>query len=168
MLIIRAEKTKKTLEEVNKILSDDKEFLKKEPVVLRVLHEYGFKTDIIDGIPMKFSDDLDVSAKTINSSIELNTSLLDESTIIRRRYEVHELVHALQHMRNEGKKNNNADEQDYLRDENEVEAFQNQIEFDSKYRGENEAEEYVEDLVEYHEVPEHDREEIKEELLERA
>lgn len=168
MLIVKSSRNKKSIEEINKILSEDKEFLKKEPVVLKVLNEYGFDTDIIDGIPMMFSDDLDVSAKTINSNIELNVSLLDEPTVIRRRYEVHELVHALQHMRNEGKRRNNADEQEYLKDENEIEAFQRQVEFDSKYRGEDAAEEYVDDLVEYHEVSNGDREEIKEELLERT
>jgi hypothetical protein len=83
------------------------------------------------------------------------------------RYAIHELVHALQHMRNKTKKDPYKDKE-YLDRGDELEAFQYQIKFDKKERGSEEAYEYVDELLEYHEIPEDEANEKKKELLEKA
>jgi len=156
----------KTLEDASEVLARIRRELKVEPIVKDILKEKKYPSEILDGIPIKFSDDLDVSAKTVNSEIELNKKLLSEPFEIIMRYVVHELVHAFQHMDKEGKKDNNK-AKDYLDNPDEVEAFSTQVAYDAKERGEDAAIEYVEDLIEYHEIPEGDKVQKKEELTEK-
>jgi hypothetical protein len=153
------------LEELVETLVKIKQHLKKDDVAKEICKEHGFDIDIIDGIPMEFVDDLEASAKTIDARIQLSTSLLKEDFEIIMRYAIHELVHSLQHMRSEGINLN--EDVDYLDREDELDAFKFQIKYDAKERGIDEAESYVEDLVEYHEVPNEIVEDKKKELLEK-
>jgi len=57
---------------------------------------------------------------------------------------------------------------DYLDRPDEIEAFQFQIEFDEEARGENDAVEYVEELVDYHEVPESKQDAKEDELMKKV
>lgn len=150
------------------LLSKLKKEMKQDDICHDICKEYGFDISIVDGIPMEFDDSLDVSAKTINSKIILNSKFINRRFEILMRYAVHELVHALQHMKQFGGKNKNNDNEDYLDNENELEAFQRQVEFQAREDGLDKAEEYVEDLIEYHEVPKHKKQDKKEELLERV
>lgn len=154
------------LEDVIELLAEIKQEMKENDIVAEICQEHGFDIDIIDGIPMEFVDDLEASAKTIDSRIQLNSELLNEEFEIIMRYAVHELVHSLQHMKAENIDPYATDE--YLDRGDELEAFQFQIAYDAEERGEDEAVDYVEDLIEYHEIPPEEQEEKKEELLEKV
>jgi len=169
MIIMAKAKSKKNsvLKERIHLLSKLKKQMKKDEICIDICDEYGFDVSIIDGIPIEFDDSLEVSAKTINSKILINSKFIKKDFDILMRYAVHELVHALQHMQQFGTKNN-SDDSHYLDNENELEAFQRQVEFQAKNDGIPEAREYVEDLIEYHEVPEEKKKDKKEELLERV
>lgn len=167
MIIVTAKKKKVDLEEEINILLKIKKTLKKDPVALEICREYDFDPEIIDGIPLMFVDDLEASAKTVDSKISLNLNLIDEDFPIIMRYAVHELVHALQHMRLEGK-NKKDDGKDYLDRSDELEAFQYQIKYDAKKRGPSKAKEYAQELVEYHKLPDGKSKKKKKELLNKA
>ena len=91
---------------------------------------------------------------------------MDEEFEIIMRYAIHELVHSLQHMKMKGLEM--FEEEEYLDRDDEIEAFQYQIEYESKERGQDEAEQYVDDLIEYHEIPEEEREDKRDQLLEKT
>ncbi len=155
------------MEETIEILSKVKKSLKSSPIVLQICKEHGFHIDIIDGIPIEFDDDLEASAKTINSCIKLNRGLVDEGFDKIMRYAIHELTHALQHMKREGV-GDPYEGEEYLDRPDELEAFQNQIKFEEAVNGVEEAEKYVDELVEYHDIPKEERSEKKEELMEKV
>ena len=166
MIIITAKKRPSKLESTMKLISDMKKELLVDPIFVEICKEYNFNTDIIYGIPIEFEEDIGASAKTVDSAIILNTSLLKEERNIIMRYIIHELVHSLQHMKGVGLEIHEAEE--YLDRSDELEAFQFQIKYDSENRGKDHAIDYVKDLVEYHEIPEHKLEEKKEELLDKV
>lgn len=154
------------LENIIETLAEIKKELKDNPIAHEICDEYGFQIDIIDGIPIEFIEDLDASAKTLDARIQLNTNLLDEDFAIIMRYAIHELVHALQHMRSV--EIDPYSDEDYLDRGDELEAFQYQIAFDAENRGRNEAEDYVNDLIEYHEIPEPEQDVKKTELMNKV
>jgi hypothetical protein len=166
MIIVIADKIGDQIQESIELLSRIKSELKKSQIAKEICAEHGFDIDIIDGIPLDFSDELETSARTVNSSIELNSKLMDEEFEVMMRYAIHELVHALQHMKLEGMEA--FEDDNYLDRPDEMEAFQYQVEYESEAKGQNSAEEYVEDLVEYHEVPSRYKEEKKDELLDKT
>ena len=116
------------------------------------------------GVPISF-DKLDVSAKTIDGSIFLNEKLAKKDFDILMRYVIHELVHAIQHS-DEKNKNKEDKAEDYLDRQSEIDAFVEQIKFDKKNRGKDAAEEYVEELLDHHNIKGDRREKKREELLE--
>ena len=166
MITIIANKEPSKLQNRIELISQIKKELRSSGLVSEICKENGFGLQILDGISIEFVDDLGVSAKTIDSSIKLSSGLIDEEFEIMMRYAIHELVHALQHMKSMGTDLYEGDE--YLDRADELEAFQYQIEYEAEERGMDQAEEYVKNLVEYHEIPEEDREEKENELLERA
>ena len=170
MIIIAKLNKAKTLYKNNDIISKIRNQLKQEGVVSEICTEHGFDTSIIDGIVIMFDPTLDVSAKTINSKISLNEKLKaddcdGEPWSILMRYAIHELTHALQHMAREGEADAD-DGKDYLDRDDEMEAFQNQIQFDLKERGPDAVIDYIDDLLEYHEVDDVDNK--KSELLDKV
>lgn len=120
----------------------------------------------LSSVPISF-EEIDVTAKTVDGKIILNTSLIGKPFPILMRYVIHEVVHAIQHIHEHGIKQAD-DEGAYLDREDEVEAFQYQVKFDKENRGESEAEGYVDRLLEYHDVPSKDKGEKKDELMELA
>lgn len=166
MIIILANKEDSHLQSEIEILARVKRELRKNDIAKDICKEYGFNIDIIDGVPIEFEDDLGASAKTIDSCIKLDSGLLDEDFEVIMRYAIHELVHSLQHMKMIGV--DPYDGEDYLNRGDELEAFQYQIEYEADAVGKEEAENYVDNLVEYHEVPPEKIEEKKKELLERT
>ena len=153
MIVIIAKK-QNDLEQEVRILARIKKELKKDLVVQEIIQSAGKDLSIIDGLPIDFSDEIDVSAKTINSRILLNKALLSEPFEILMRYVIHELVHAFQHMDASNLTDDPYADQEYLDRPDEMEAFQYQIKFDSNHRGEDEVVEYVEELLDYHDIPE--------------
>lgn len=172
IIIAKSKKSNKRLIENNFLIAEIRKQLKEDPIVMEMCEENGFPTDIIDGIVISFDPELDVSAKTVNSEVFLNEQLKaepndSENWPVLMRYAVHELTHALQHMKREGMEDEEAGK-DYLDREDETEAFQYQIKYDLKERGPEKVREYLDELVEYHELDEDEADDKKKELLEKV
>jgi hypothetical protein len=165
MIIVIANKEKRLINELT-ILSKVRASLIEDEIAKQICKEYDFETDIIMGIPIDFEEDLEASAKTVDSRIILNRSLLDEDFDIIMRYAIHELVHALQHMRDIGREE--MEDEEYLDRGDELEAFQYQIKYEADNIGLEEAEDYAEHLVEFHEIPKKEVEDKKQELMEKV
>ena len=154
-----------SLNDVNNALSNIRIFLIGNSLAEEICNDMGFEKKVLYGIPISFSDEIDVAAKTINSNIILNVSLIDEDFNIIMRYVIHELVHAFQHMRRKSD-GDPYESYEYLDRPDEMEAFQYQLLFDEEYGvGEDDTVEYVEDLVDYHDVDKKDSDGKKNELL---
>lgn len=160
-------KLNKVANEINhdlSLLDKIKKELKDSDIVKDLFKEYNQPESLIDAIPIDVVDDIDVSAKTLNGRIKINKSLESEGFDIVMRYVVHELVHVLQHMTSD-EPGDPYEDYDYMDRPDEVEAFQKQIEFDKENRGEDAVIEYVEELVDYHDLDGADAEDKKKELL---
>lgn len=166
MITIISKKKKTELQDSIELLAKIKQELRENDIAIEVCKEYGFEIDILDGIQFEFVDGLEASAKTTNSFIQLNSNLIDEDFTIIMRYSIHELVHALQHMKLVGLDEFEGEE--YLDREDELEAFQYQIEYESDECGQEQAEEYVDNLIEYHEIPPENRADKRKELLKKT
>ena len=125
--------------------------------------EYDVSPEVIHLIPIRFGD-IDTSAKTVHGIIILNKKLLDKGQFEDHiHYILHEILHFLQMITRKTPTKKDKDEE-YLDNEDELEAFQYQVEF----MGEDKGEEYVEKLLDHHEVnDEDDREEKMDELMDR-
>jgi hypothetical protein len=156
-----------SIDEKFSYIKNIRKFLLSNDIALEICKEFGYEIDIILGIPISFSDEIDVSAKTTNGEMFINSELISEGYDIMLRYVIHELVHAFQHAKNKSKGDPYPDE-DYLDRPDEVEAFQFQIEFDDGIRGEDDAVEYVEELLEYHDVPGRERVDKTEQLMDKV
>lgn len=145
-----------------------KKFLKKHPIVIKMFKEYDVPIEELDLIPMKF-DDLDVSARTDHGIITFNIKLLADGDFHKDyMYAVHEIEHFLQQTTGDGP-TQGAEDGDYLENPYEQEGFQRQIEYLDDMYGEDEAENYVDHLLDHHEVKDSDeREEKKEKLMEKV
>lgn len=166
-MLLKVAKAKKTIEPRMKMVAKIKDHLLKDNIYLSLCREHNKPPSIISAIPIAFTNKLDVTAKTINSKIFLNTSLLEKSFKVVARYVLHEMVHAFQHMEKEGK-DNPPKKKIYLDRPEEIEAFQYQIEYDEKHRGKERADEYVDELLSYHKIPKNKRPEKKKELKENV
>ncbi len=149
---------------LNRMLKKMRVTLKNDEVVQKMFKEYEVDLDEIDLIPMKFGK-LDVSAKTDHGVIIFNWKLLcDGDFLDDYSYGVHEITHWLQQTTGT-KPTQSADDGSYLDNPFEQEGFQNQVEYIANHEGEEEAEEYVDDLLEHHEVESKKEFEDKKETL---
>ncbi len=169
MFIIKATKEERLKSEAE-IISKLKSELKKSPIASEICREFGFRVDIVDGISFNFApaEEVEASAKTVDSKIYLNEKLMEGPFNDVMRYAIHELVHAFQHMEREEETKDPYKKEEYLDRPDELEAFQYQIKFENDARGEEEATEYVEDLLDFHGISKRDRENKKQELLEKV
>ena len=136
---------------LNRLIRKMREFLKQDPVVQDMFKDYDIDIDEIDYIPMKFGK-IDVSAKTDHGVIIYNYKLLTDGDFFKDfSYGVHEMTHWLQQTTGDNP-TQSSDDGDYLENPFEQEGFQNQIEYIAEQFGEGEAEEYVDRLLEHHEV----------------
>jgi len=137
---------------LNKFIEEGKKFLKTDPTMNDVFDKYQVSIKELDYIPIYF-DDLDVSAKTSKGVIILNFSLLEDGDFFEDySYMVHEITHWLQQTTANKPTASSAGE-NYLDNKYEQESFQRQVQFIHDQIGEDEAHEYVDDLLEYHQVP---------------
>ena len=147
-----------------RMIGGAKKYLKNNEVMQRICKEYGVPIDYIDYIPTMFSD-LDVSAKTVKGVVYLNYKLLcDGDFFCDFGYLVHEYSHFFQQCFND-KPTKGSDDGEYLDNKYEIEGFQNQIEYMANQFGEDEAEEYVDNLLEHHEIDEKNKAKKKKEEL---
>ncbi len=149
---------------LQRLLNKLREFLKKDTVVKRMFKEYGVDINEIDHIPMMF-DDLEVSAKTDHGVIIFSYKLLTDGDFFKDfSYGTHEINHYLQQTTG-NKPTQSSEDGNYLDNPYEEEAFQNQVEYIHNHFGEQEAEKYVDHLLDYHEVGSEKEEKKKKETL---
>ena len=155
--------SKRSGPDIEKLVREMRNQAKSDPVIIEKFKEYGVPLDDIDNVSVQFCD-LDVSSKTKDQSIYLSNKMLaDDSNVDDpTHYLIHELVHYLQQ-----KTGNTCDKdnKDYLDLETEEEAFKAQIDFKKREESEAKAEEYVDGLLDYHDLEGEKRKGKKEELL---
>jgi hypothetical protein len=152
---------------LNKI-EEGKDMLRADDTYKDMCKEFEVDPDIIDLIPIRFGD-IDVSAKTVRGIIILNKKLLlDDNFKNNIHYLLHEISHFLQ-MTTRKKPTQGANDGEYLENKDEIEAFTYQIEYMDEQYGDEEAEKYIEHLLNHHDVNDREeREEKKKELSERV
>jgi hypothetical protein len=149
---------------LNRMIKKMREYLKTNEVVQKMFDEYGVDISEIDLIPMMFGN-LDVSAKTDHGVIIFNYKLLcDADWFEDFSYGVHEMTHWLQQTTG-SKATKSSDEGSYLDNPYEQEGFQNQVQYIADQFGDDKAEQYVDDLLEHHEVENKKEVEDKKETL---
>jgi hypothetical protein len=167
-------KQKISLEEIKKIPSSTllqminkmKEKLSHDKVVIDIFKDYNLDIEELDYVPMMFSD-LDVSAKCDHGIIYFNYKLLCDGDFEKDySYATHELTHWAQQTAGD-KPTQSSDDGSYLENPAEQEGFQNQVEYIAEHNGDNEAEKYVDHLLEYHEVNDEQKPELEEVLTEK-
>lgn len=147
------------------LIAKVKELLKTSPIVKAMFEEFQVSVDEIDNAPIDFAK-LDVSAKTKDKKIYLNEDFLQDGEFVEEmHYIVHELCHYLQQALGEVREYKDLEEKSYLDKPTEIEAFQYQVQFMKDEYGANVAQEYVEDLLDFHEVSGEEASEKKLKLL---
>ena len=127
-----------------------KKDLKEQEPYLDRCREYDRDPSFIDEVKVYFQP-LDVSAKTVNGVIILNENLIESGKwedIMR--YLTHESIHVLQ--QEAGKVQGKVDKDKYLDDENEQEAFRTQIEYMEEHDPPKKVQEYLEQLLDHHNI----------------
>ena len=147
-------------------LSKIRTSLMNDSIAKEICKENGIGTWFLASVPIRY-EEIEVTAKTVNGNIILNPKLMQKSFKIIMRYVIHELVHAIQHVKDYGKKQDDK-RKDYLNREDEIEAFQYQVTYDNQTRGEEQAEKYVENLLDFHDISSDKREDKKEEIMEKV
>lgn len=164
-----------TLEEVKKfspqllmkIISRLRTYLKTDETTKKMFDEYGVDISELDIIPMSFMD-MDVSARTDHGIIFFNYKLLCDGDFYKDfSYGVHEITHYLQQTTGT-KATKGADDGEYLDNPYEVEGFQNQIEWLAETFGKEEADKYLEEMLEHHGLEGEEKEDKIEELTEKV
>lgn len=142
--------------------------LKNDEVMKKVFKDYDEDINTIDYIPIRFGN-LSVSGKTDHAVIILNYKLLCDGDFLKDySYLIHEITHYLQQTTGTHP-TKSSDDGEYLENEFEQEGFANQVEYIANHEGEDEAEEYVDDLLEHHEVEDKkDKEELKEVFMSKV
>ena len=146
------------------MLKKMREYLKRDGVVQEMFKEYKVDIAEIDLIPMRFGN-LDVSAKTDHGVIIFNYRLLTDGDFFKDfSYGVHEMTHWLQQTTGT-EPTKSSDDGNYLDNPYEQEGFQNQIEYIANQFGEDEAENYVDDLLDHHDIQDKKEQKEKKETL---
>lgn len=144
------------------VLDKMRKKIKSHPVIKEMFKDYDIDLSEIDLIPMCFAE-IGVSARTDHGIIYFNIDLLKDGFEDDDHYGIHEITHFCQQTTGDGPTKGSADG-NYLENEFEIEGFQNQVEYMADSKGEEEAEEYVEQVLDHHSVNE-GREEKKDELM---
>ena len=138
-----------------------KEKVKTDPEVKEKFEEYDVPISKLDDVPVEFAE-LDVSAKTKDEKIYINKKLVEQGQDPTH-YLVHEMVHFLQQYTDNV--DHNKGEKEYLDRETEMEAFQSQVDYKKREESPAHAEDYVDGLLDYHDIDGEEREEKKDELM---
>ena len=155
------------LEELqDKFFCEIKKELKKDPFVQAMFKMYKMDLSVLDKIEMSFEDDMEVSAKTKGAKIFINPELLKEGDSFddHKHYLIHELLHVLDILTNNIDEKEN-EKEDYLENQNELDAFQVQILYKLLHDGPKEVKRYVKQVLDHHNVPKHKKEEKEKDLM---
>lgn len=145
-----------------KLIQRGKDYLKKNKVMQEICDKYDFDINDIDLIPVRF-DDIDVSARTDKGIVTLNWKLLADGDFFRDfAYLVHEFGHYIQQSK---EPTQSADDGDYLLNPSEQEAFQYQVKYIDEQFGEDDADDYVQQVLDHHDVKNEKEREHKEDIL---
>ena len=163
--VIHRKLSSKDKSSIDRFIKEMKETIKKDPEIIAKFKEYNVPLSDIDIVSVGFCP-LDVSAKTKNKKIYLNEEMLNDDSKVKdpTHYLAHEIIHYLQQLTNKNLAKNKAD--DYLDKPTEMEAFQTQVDFKKRHENEEEAENYVDRLLDHHDIEGKERKEKKKELLE--
>ena len=153
---------------LNRLIKKLRAYLKNDPVVQDMFKEYGVDLDEIDCIPMMFGK-IDVSAKTDHGVIIYNYKLLTDGDFFKDfSYGVHEMTHWLQQTTGDHP-TQSSDDGDYLDNRYDRESFTNQVEYIAEQFGDGEAENYVDNLLDHHDIDdESKRDELESIFLEKV
>lgn len=150
-----------------KLIQQAKDVTKKTDTWQELCEKYGQEADILDYIPICFSDTLEVSARTEKGIIYLNSRLKKEPKSIPH-YIAHESTHFLQQCFSEKATKGSSNSDDYLANPYEIDGFQNQTKFISETEGDEKAEDYIDQVLDHHDVDGKKRNKKKQELLRLA
>jgi hypothetical protein len=153
----------------DEIINQAKQQLKDNDVVKKLFKKYDVDLEELEYIPICFRP-LEVSATTKSGIIYLNVGLLEDCDPDDMEkcvenissYIVHETCHYLQQTHEPTFIGKN---EDYLQNDEEIEGFQHQSEFIADTKGEKEAENYIDQVIDHHNVPEKEKKDKKDELL---
>lgn len=124
--------------------------LKEQPVVKTMFDRFEIDPEYIHKIQIKFGP-IDVSAKATREGITINEKFLEDGNVVDDlHYIVHELVHALQYLAGYVDKVKVLKFEHYLDNPLELQAFREQIRFIKDYKGQEQADEYLNDLLDFH------------------
>jgi len=152
---------------LNRMLKKMREHLKNDDVMKKIFDEYKVDISEIDYIPMMF-DNLEVSASTNHGVITFNYKLLCDGDFTKDfSYGIHEITHWLQQTTG-AKATRSSDDGDYLKNPHEQEAFSQQVAYIADNHGENEAETYVDDLLDHHDKSGKEADKLKDKLMEEV
>ncbi len=134
-----------------RLINKAKKHIKKDEVWKKICDENDVDISIIDYIPTRFGT-IPVSATTNHGIVTLNYKLLCDGDFEKDwSYLIHEFTHMVDQCF--GKKaTQSSDDGEYLQNPHEQKGFSNQVEYIANNEGEKEAEEYVEDLLDHHEI----------------
>lgn len=156
--------SKRSKPDVKKFIKEMRQTAREDPKIIEKFKEYNVPLDHINKVHIEFCD-LDVSAKTKDKKIYLNNKMLDDDSKVKdpANYLVHELIHYLQ--QSTGQVDKKKMKKDYLDRPTEQEAFKAQIDYKKREESEEEAEEYIEGLLDHHKLKGKERKKKKEQLL---
>lgn len=158
---------KKSPKELLEVINKVKDKVKQSDTYKDLCDKYEVDYDYIDLVPMCFSD-LDVSARTQHGCIYFNYKLIKDGAFENDdHYMIHELEHVLQQTCLDGPTRGSA-EDDYLDNEFEQEGFRSQTKYLSETRDDEAAENYIEKVLEHHDVPSPERKKRRKQLLQLA
>lgn len=140
-----------------------KQRVKKSDAVKKVFEKYKLDIDEIDLAPVCFAD-LDVSARTDHAIIYLNWQLLDGDPNNIDHYLAHEFTHFCQQTTGNSPTKGSTDDT-YLDNPAEQEGFSAQTEYLSETRDPEIAEEYIENVLDHHDIDGKERSEKRKKLL---
>lgn len=135
------------------IIKKAKSYLKKNKTMQDAFKRKKLDIELIDVIPTMF-DEIDASAKTKQGIVILNIKLLEDGLIFKDiMYLVHEYTHFCQQAISDDAIEKTAPKgKNYLFNDEELEAFHNQLNWLEEECGKDEAKEYIDQLVDFHKI----------------
>ena len=146
-----------------------KHLLQDNTVVRQMFQHFNVPVSKLDKMPVEFAK-LKSSAKTKNGQVYLNHKLLDDGDFKDDiMYVVHEACHWLQQHSADNEKYKKYPDVDYLDLPAEAEAFAFQAAYIADVKGKEDAEQYIDELLDFHEFTKgKERNNKKKELLSRV
>jgi len=146
-----------------KIILDALEEVSKSDTFKEVFKEYNLDEKELWLVPICFKSDLEVSARTEHGIIYLNERLCKMPDKIPN-YIIHELTHFCQQTTGDQPTQGSTDDS-YLDNPYEIEGFNNQTKYIAETDGDEKAKQYIEKVLNHHQVPKEEKEEKRKELL---